>query len=238
MLFRHFSQIAAVIGTVSAAPKPAQLNYDDVILIGGDGTSAVMKEAEYAALVARDNLLQGPAPALPARSSSSSSEKNRRCDESNEIQVTSDTSFLNWDVAISPVVSAAGGGATVSIGRGYSLSNSISASAGVDVTLIENLLSMSMSLSYSETWTTEESQSFSYTVPDGQFGLVVSQPKVRRVVGNYISGCVDAPTKTAFTSDTYSSQSYGNLAWVEGVIRLCNSTTYPVPYCIGEGTHS
>ncbi|KAI5917491.1 hypothetical protein F4810DRAFT_717626 [Camillea tinctor] len=236
MLFRQLSQIAAVIGSVSAAPKPTQLSYDDVVLISGDGTSAIIKETEYAALVERDNLLQGPVPELSARSSSP--QKNRRCDESKEIQVTSDTSFLNWDVAISPVVSAAGGSATVSIGRGYSISNSVSATAGVDVSIIEDILSLSMSVSYSETWTTEESQTFSYTVPDGQFGVVVSQPKVRRVQGNYISGCVDDPTRTAFTSDTYFSQNYGNLAWVEGVIRLCNSTTYPIPYCIGEGSHS
>ncbi|KAI5925591.1 hypothetical protein F4810DRAFT_659200 [Camillea tinctor] len=189
-------------------------------------------------MVARDNL--GPAPAARELTSSPapSGKKARGCDESSEVQVLSDTSFLNWDVGISPVVSAQGGTATVSIANGYMLANSVSVSESVTVNSLEKLLAVMLQVSYTETWTTVETQTFTYTVPDGQFGLVVSQPKVRRVEGNYIYGCVDAPSKEAFTSDTYTSQNYGNLNWVEGVIRLCNSTTYPVPYCIGTGSHS
>ena len=76
-----------------------------------------------------------------------------------------------------------------------------------------------------------------YTVPEGQFGRIVSQPLTRRVQGYVYSGCTDSPSKETFMSDTYTSQSYGNLEWVQGVIRLCNSTTYPIPFCIGDGVH-
>ncbi|KAI1491715.1 hypothetical protein F5X96DRAFT_630134 [Biscogniauxia mediterranea] len=242
MLFRHLSQILAVVGTASAAPKPQYLNFDDVVLFNADGTTNIVKESEYQDLVARGHL-DAPAPrslppAAAAISSSSSGEKHRRCDDSNEVQITSDTSFLNWDVAMSPVVSAQGGDATVSVASGYSLANDVTVTQGVTVSSLESILQASLQVSYSQTWTSTETQTLLYKVPDGQFGLVVSQPRVRRVQGNYITGCVDDPVKNPFTSDTYTNQTYGNLNWVQGIIRLCNNTVYPVPYCIGEGTHS
>ncbi|GKT55919.1 hypothetical protein ColTof4_11668 [Colletotrichum tofieldiae] len=230
----RFSVLAAagLIGAAAAAPAPAPvaLNFDDVIVVGEDGTHQVMKSAEYDALQARAAL--APAPAIKSLESVS----RRGCEESTEVQVITDDQFLNWDVAISPVLSSIGGSATVSVANGYSIANSVSVTSGLTAT-VEGVLGMSLSVSYSETWTTTETQTLGFTVPDGQYGLVVSQPNVRRVTGNILSGCTDSPSKTEFTSDTYTSQSYGNLAWVKGVIRLCNSTTYPVPYCIGNGEH-
>ncbi|KAI0897404.1 hypothetical protein F4806DRAFT_399530 [Annulohypoxylon nitens] len=239
MQFRNLASFLAVVGAASAAPRPQSLNYDDVVILAEDGSYSVVKEAEYANIMARSNLQPASAPELAARAPSSASKNQRRCGNSDEVQVTSDTKFLNWDVAMSPVVSAQGGGASVTLSSGYSLANTMSVTATEGVT-IESILSVSLAVSYSETWTSTETQAFAYTVPDGQFGVVVSQPLVRRVEGNFLSGCVDAPDKKVpFTSDTYTSQTYsGNLNWVQGVIRLCNSTTYPIPYCIGEGSHS
>lgn len=94
-----------------------------------------------------------------------------------------------------------------------------------------------MSLTYSETWTTTETTTFTFNVPSGQYGLVVSNPYTHRVAGNVLSGCTDSPTSDAFTVDSYTSATYGSLSWVEGPITLCNSSTYPVPYCVGSGTH-
>ncbi|KAI1341212.1 hypothetical protein F5Y15DRAFT_414331 [Xylariaceae sp. FL0016] len=240
MLFHSYAHLLTFVGAVLATPTPQQLGFDDVVLLNADGSSSVMKDYEYSGLVARSHLRPAPRTDLSvARAETSGAKKlHRRCDDSNEVQVTSDTTFLNWDVPMSPVVSAQGGTASVSIASGYSLANSVSVSASETLTLLKDVLQASLSVSYTETWTTTETQTFQYTVPDGQFGLVVSQPSVRRVVGNYLSGCVDAQDSEAFTSDTYSSQAFGNLNWVQGVIRLCNSTTYPVPYCIGDGTHS
>lgn len=237
MQISTLAQLVALVGAVSAAPKaPAApvepLNFNDVILIGDDGHKLI-KMSEYEVLKSRGLLEeQSPAPAIKQRSKDA-----RGCEESEEVQVTSDTSFLNWDVPVSPVVSAAGGGVSVGVTSGYSISNSVTVTAGVSAT-IESVLGLTMSVSYAETWTTTESSTITYTVPANEYGLIVSQPMVRRVQGNYIAGCTDSPTTTAFTSDTYDSQSYGDLAWVKGVIRLCNSTEYPVPYCIGTGTHS
>lgn len=107
---------------------------------------------------------------------------------------------------------------------------------GVSATL-ESVLTMSMSITVSETWTTTETQTFTFNVPNGQYGVVVSNPYVHRLTGNVLSGCTDSPTTDAFTADSYTSETYGALSWVTGPITLCNSTTYPIPYCIGTGSH-
>lgn len=103
---------------------------------------------------------------------------------------------------------------------------------------LEKLLGVDMPGKGTWTWTTSDDQTFTFQVPQGQYGLVVSNPYVRRVTGNYISGCVDSPSYEPWQTTTYSTQSYTNMEWVEGPIRLCNSTTYPVPYCVGSGTHA
>ncbi|ORY68457.1 uncharacterized protein BCR38DRAFT_423313 [Pseudomassariella vexata] len=235
MQLTHLTGFLAAVGVAVALPSPAApLSFDDVVLINADGSSNVIKESEYNSLIAR-GILESPAAAAAAPAPAK--KERRACASSAETQVTSDTSFINWDVAMSPVVSAAGGGVSVGVTSGYSIANSLSVSETVGAS-IESVLSVSLSLSYTETWTTSESTSLTYTVPDGQYGLIVSQPKVRRIEGNYLSGCTDSPSSEAFVSDTYTSQSYGNLQWVTGVIRLCNSTEYPVPFCVGTGSHS
>jgi hypothetical protein len=159
------------------------------------------------------------------------------CDQSIEIQVTSDDTFVYWDVAISPVVSAAGGGFTVSVEAGYSLSNSVGVTNGVSAG-VEGFLSSSLLIDFSETRTTTQASSLVYDVLEGQFGVVVSQPRIRRVQGNLLTGCPNSPTAEPFSSSQYFSQQFGGLSWVEGTIRLCNSTEYPIPYCIGSNTRS
>lgn len=236
MQFATLAQLTVLMGVASAAPRPEDtpLSFDDIILFGESGETSVIKESQYQEIKARGLLQPASAPlAVKARTNNN----NKRCDESEEVQVLTDESFLNWDVAMSPVVSSSGGGVTVGVSSGYSIANSVQVTAGVSAT-IESVLGLTMSVSYSESWTTTEGSTISYTLPDNNYGLIVSQPMTHRVTGNYISGCTDSPTTTGFTSDTYTSQSYGNLEWVTGVIRLCNSTTYPVPYCIGTGSHS
>lgn len=106
----------------------------------------------------------------------------------------------------------------------------------VGVTL-ESILTASLALQYSNTYTTTDTQTFSFNVPDGQYGVVISNPYTHRVAGNVLSGCTDSPSSDAFQWDTYTSQSFGDLEWVQGPISMCNSSTYPVPFCVGSGTH-
>jgi hypothetical protein len=228
------STLLALISLASVSQAAATkkiLSPDEVIVLKTDGTSQVMKAADFHALET--------APAVTKHTSTSKRGLQRRgCEESTEVQVLSDKEFLNWDVAMSAVVSSLGGSVgTVSVTSGFSISNQVSVGVSFDVSLIESILGVSMSVDYSQSWTSDQQQSLSFEVPKDHHGIIVSQPYVRRVEGNVLSGCTNNPSKTSFVSDTYESQSYGNLEWVKGVIRLCSSKTYPIPFCNGEGSH-
>ncbi|KAK2009158.1 hypothetical protein LZ32DRAFT_538579 [Colletotrichum eremochloae] len=199
-----------------------------------------MKAHEWSEIERRAPLL----PPVPEEYSNNVVERSadvaRRddCEASSEVQILTDGYFTGPDIAMSPVVSSTGAISDVSIASGYQVSNTITVTAGGSLTVIEKVLELSLSVSYARQWTTSETTTLRFTMVANQYGLIVSQPSVRRVTGNLLSGCTDNPTAVPFLSDTYEDQSYGHLSWVKGVIRLCNSTVYPVPYCSGEGTHA
>ncbi|EKJ77357.1 hypothetical protein NXS19_010728 [Fusarium pseudograminearum] len=222
--------LLSIASVSQAAAAPKILSSDDIIVLKTDGTSQVMKAADLEALET--------APAVKNIAGSAKKDIQRRdCEDSTEIQVLSDKEFVNWDVAMSPVISSLGGSkATVSVTNGYTITNSLSVGAGFSIPLIKDILTASLSIDYSETWSSSQTQSLSFTVPEGHHGIIVSQPYVRRIEGNVIDGC-KGDAKEGFVSDSYESQAYGNLQWVKGIIRLCSSETYPIPYCNGEGEH-
>jgi hypothetical protein len=228
------STLLALISLVSVSQAAATnkiLSSDDVIVLKTDGTSQIMKAADLERLET--------APAIEARSTAKKDLQRRDCQKSTEIQVLSEKEFLNWDVAMSPVISSLGGAkATVSVTSGFSIANSLKVGVGFSIPVIKDILTSSLSIDYTQTWTSSQQQSLSFVVPDDHHGIIVSQPYVRRVQGRVIDGCTDAPDKSEFISDSYESQSYGDLQWVKGIIRLCTSKTYPIPYCNGEGSHN
>lgn len=233
------------LGLVSASNAAAvrrSLAADDVIVLGVDGSTQVMKATEFAALEARaaapaapeDLFSTSSAPMSPADESALS----RRCAYTREVQVLSDTEFLNWDVAMSPIISSVGGKGSVTVTAGSEISNTISVGASVSLASLDQIFGMSLSVETSETWSSSYEQSLTFEVPEGEHGLIVSQPYVRRIQGNVWQGCADNLQKIPFMSDSYTDRKFGdNLNWVAGLIRLCNSTSYPIPYCIGDGFH-
>lgn len=240
----YFIALALQAACLTAATPlaPRVLNFDEVAVVGLDGRMAIMNEAEYRQLEVRHQPLEPPSQTVERQLESLNHQlRQRDCDESSETQVISDTTFTNWDVPMSPIIGAQGGSATVAVSDGYSIANRLHIdSSGTIKTALKAILQAASA--YKETnmdttWTSTQSSSLTFQVPDGQYGLVVSQPLVRRVQGNIFSGCTDSWTQEEFTLDSYTSQSYGDLSWVQGVITLCNSTTYPVPYCNGEGFH-
>ncbi|KAH6892634.1 hypothetical protein B0T10DRAFT_528366 [Thelonectria olida] len=236
MLFPFFLAILGLISAAVAAPAPAPLGVDDVIVMKTDGTSEVMKATEFDALN-KASVAPARRDILPVAGGTS---LHRRCDESTELQVLTDEEFTDWDIAISPVSSSSAGEVRVSVASGYSVANAVAIGETTTVNLNSatlTLMSQALSITYTTTWTTTQDQSQIFLLPEGQYGVVVSQPYVRRVTGYVYSGCTDSPVKEEFTSNTYSSASYGNLQWVKGVIRLCANESYPIPYCNGQGEH-
>lgn len=226
--------ILGLVSVSNAAVIKRTLAADDVVVLGIDGTTRVLKDSEFAALEARATL---PGPLDSVNLTTTSNTIERRCHKTKEVQVLSDEEFLNWDVALSPVISSVGGTGSVTVSSGSSISNSISVGSSFSTSLDE-IFGMSLSIEVSQSWSSSYEQSLSFEVPADHHGLIVSQPYVRRVQGNVWSGCPDSLEKTPFTSDSYTDRTYGtNLQWVAGLIRLCSSKTFPVPYCNGEGTH-
>lgn len=230
MIPSTFLALISLVSVSQAAATNKILSSDDVIVLKTDGTSQIMKAADLERLET--------APAIETRNIAKKGLQRRGCEKSTEIQVLSEKEFLNWDVAMSPIISSLGGAkATVSVTDGFTVANSLKVGVGFSIPLITDILTSSLSIDYTETWTSSQQQSLSFVVPDEHHGIIVSQPYVRRVQGRVIDGCTDEPDKSEFISDSYESQSYGDLQWVKGIIRLCSSKTYPIPYCNGEGSH-
>ena len=239
-MFICLATLFAVVSFVSASPAPTLLAHDDVILYDGNGQPQVMKATEFDALQARDlSAAHDKAAMLSTAYPRRSGKLARGCEESTEVQVLSNTTFLAPDVAISPVISGENlTTASVSVTQGYSISNSLAVGYTEALTLMKDVLQVTLSVTYTETWTTTDSQTLSFNVPHDMFGVIVSQPYVREIKGNVLSGCTDSPTVNSFSSTAYSSQTYKDLSWVRGVMRLCTNESYPIPYCIGEGFHT
>ncbi|KAJ4394862.1 hypothetical protein N0V93_004082 [Gnomoniopsis smithogilvyi] len=237
MLFSAFA-ILAILGASQATPAPKVLEFDDVLLLREDGNHVVMKKWDYQIEEDKREVQRRRLGNKAARTSEGEVAKiSKKCEESTEIQVLEDTYFNDWDVAMSPVIGNTGSTiATVAVAKGYSIADAVSVTETVSATL-DKVFSASLALSYTNTYTTTDTQTFSFNVPNGQYGLVVSNPWVHRVSGNVLSGCTDSPTVDEFSSSSYTSQNYGDLEWVKGPIVMCNSSTYPVPYCIGQGEH-
>lgn len=233
-------------------PEPRILHYDDVILPRADGGYDIMKRWEWSHIELRmerearrqaeDNkraALSGATLSPWANLHMPSASKRDDCEESTEVQVLTDTNFTDVDVAMSPVIGGNGGQATVAVTKGYSVANSLTVGISETFTFIKDVFQASMSIDYGTTWTSTDTQTFTYWVTAGEYGVVVSNPFTRRLTGNVNTGCTDSPTSTTFSADSRSSQTYaGDLSWVRGPIYLCNSTVYPVPYCVGDGTHT
>ncbi|KAK2053103.1 hypothetical protein LY76DRAFT_668618 [Colletotrichum caudatum] len=239
---------AAAAAAAAVSVHPRMLNVDDVVLLSPDGNSRVMKAADYDALERAAAMAHAPAsaPLSPrgATTSSSSStsritRRRRGCEQSSELQTLSETTFVDWDVPMSPVVQAVGDNkAVVSIAPGYSVSNSLKIRARLRVRLEGIIHRIGRDMAWGTTWTTTEENTYRYTMTGGLYGIIVSQPYVRRVEGVLLSGCTDSPDVDPFEYDSYSNHTYGHLQWVTGVIRLCVNETYPIPFCVGQGFHS
>lgn len=121
MLFSTFT-LLALLGASQAKPAPKILDFDDVLYLREDGNHVVMKKwdvqlEEDKREVQRRKANIGRAPAAPAN-------VDKRCEESTEVQVITDTNFNDWDVAMSPVIGNTGSTiATVAIAKGYSVAD-------------------------------------------------------------------------------------------------------------------
>lgn len=120
--------LLSFLGAVQALVAPRILQFDDVIVPNDDGSYSVMKDFEYGIQKSKREMLNKRAIHSPPTAPSVAA-LDKRCDESTEVQVLTDTNFNNWDVAMSPVIANTGSNtATVAVTKGYSISNSLAVS--------------------------------------------------------------------------------------------------------------
>lgn len=251
MQSRNLFALLVLIGSTIAAPEPVPklepetapepFRHDDVILFNREGGYSVVKEAHFQSLIDKGEIEPAPPPTRtmniqPQRRSHGGNDKRQDdCEKSNEVQVVSEKNFIGWDVPMSPVVAALAATATANVMQGYSISNYLTFAGHASGSII--IVSVTLDISYMRQWTSTQAITFLFQVPAGNYGIVVSEPWTRRIDGFLLTGCTDNPENISFQSDSYYSKSYGLLDWVDGAIRLCLSTVYPIPFCIGDGHH-
>ncbi|OLN97792.1 hypothetical protein CCHL11_02516 [Colletotrichum chlorophyti] len=216
------------------------LEHDDVIMYGVNGEYKIIKEAEFNSLTTAGILTYGGDDKVEARDLSETIaeiEARQNCPGLNsEFTTTSTADFLDWDVQISPVVGAQQAPVTLTVSRGYSIANTIQ--IGGNIGLSYKYISGQIGVDVSRTWTTTDTTLIAYTVPQGNYGVIISQPWTHRIYGDIYTSCTtDNWKKTSFMASSHKSASYGNLNWVTGVFRMCANKKYPIPFCNGKGSH-
>lgn len=139
---------------------------------------------------------------------------------------------------MSSVLHATSASTTVSVTEGYSITNTISVGVSATFDIISDYLSTTFNINYSESWASSYSAAYTFSIPQGKYGVVVSNPLTTRHSGFVDIGCIGESERTYFQGDSYNSKAYGGLSWVDGTISLCTGDTYPVPMCLGGGTLS
>ncbi|KAL2068619.1 hypothetical protein VTL71DRAFT_14956 [Oculimacula yallundae] len=244
-----FSSILITIimaaGLVSSATIPKRTLTADEIIVYGRDRIEIMNKTTYAALK-YDTFIGRPAPIHPSLLDSSdslttapnpsNSALHKRCDEITVFHPNPVQTFLDWDVLMSSIIHATGSSATVSVTEGYSISNTVTATAGLSAAIPQTFLTASLGISYSETWTSTYSASYTFGVPDGKYGAIVSNPLTTRHSGMVDTGCVGEATRAYYQGDSYTSKASGGLSWVDGTISLCLGDEFPLKRCLGEGT--
>ncbi|TQS34245.1 hypothetical protein Golomagni_05379 [Golovinomyces magnicellulatus] len=160
----------------------------------------------------------------------------KRCVQHQVVTMKPVERFVDWDVLMSGVILAPPNRtASVNVGEGYRMTNKLNVPASISRKFIETFLSKALKVGFDDVWTTTSGTGFAFTIPPGYFGAIVSNPMTTRYSGYLDSGCIGSSERTEFSSDTYTSQDFEGLSWVEGVIGLCVGKTFPLPRCIGDG---
>lgn len=95
---------------------------------------------------------------------------------------------------------------------------------------------MSFGIDYSQSWESEYSAQYTFEIPEGKIGAVVSNPTTTRNTGKVYKGCLgEQYLSSTYSGDSYQSRAFGGLSWVDGVISLCTGDNFPLMRCIGEG---
>ncbi|RKF71481.1 putative celp0028 effector like protein [Golovinomyces cichoracearum] len=225
--------------TSSSSQKKSLLSADDLVFFNKDGRAEIVNREKYMAQMRKTPIAtqeQHYNNETESEDDIMKSSIRKPCTEYNVFTMKRAEEFVDWDVIMSGVVLAPPNRtASISISESYRISNKINVPAGIRGKIIEKFLTKALKIGFDNVWTTTKNTGFTFTIPPGKYGAVVSNPLTTRHSGYLDSGCIGSSERTEFSSDSYSSKNFEGLSWVEGVIGLCVGKTFPLPRCIGEG---
>lgn len=261
----HFYLPVFALALVSAAAPLStdqlsniELQFDDAIVVLSDGETHVMKQNEVEASTAEFNNLaaedwisapkDGPTlvglnTTVEDPNATKSTELSRRAGAGNAQLVVPlpNLDFINWDVAMSPIIQAKDNPASLALSAGQYVANGFTAGGSASLKLVPDFLDMEGHYDRTKTTTATLTGTITFVIPKGKYGIIVSQPRTLRVRGYTWSGRPGGSSADYWQFDFYNDKSYslngGTLKWVEGIITTCTSTTYPIKFCKGNGSH-
>ncbi|KAK7402654.1 hypothetical protein QQX98_011601 [Neonectria punicea] len=252
MLFPTFVSLV-LAGTVSAAPYERALNstkwtpdhilQPDEVILYGEGRMEVVHKNVYHDLIESEGcsfdvpevdkefLGRTPPP------NNATADKRDECELTNAVVSDRSSTFVDWDLQMSPVVIGTGtNGIDVYVSSGYSVSNGITVSGGADWTVVKDKLGLSLGIDYTRTWTTQTVINIKGTVPNGASGVMITKPIKTRRYGRALRGCLGAQKETGtWMADSYDEGSYSGVKWVSGAITMCTKNEFPLSRCTGSG---
>ncbi|KAJ3102881.1 hypothetical protein HDU96_009468 [Phlyctochytrium bullatum] len=154
--------------------------------------------------------------------------------------ITSAEMFAGSDKALSPVYGTGfkiGSMAGV-VSEGYSVTESVAQGVISTLTLLSTV-----GFAYDQSWKFPKQTIVTPTVSKA-YGIYVVNPLTRRTSGymNYYFDSADGDACNTFDAqDRFEKMdrlfSGGVYNFVKGTYRLCESDSFPIPFCIGEGVH-
>lgn len=218
------------------------LSADEVILFNNEGRVEIMSRSESLKFtgglpVARKEQRYANFTLDIDEDINTENKIQKRCKRQKVFTMKPAETYVNWDVAMSGVIRAPPhSNATINVASGYWIGNSLSVSIPATLDIIKEFLSASLGISYGRTWTTTYSAGYTFLIPAGKYGAIVSNPIATRHSGYVDLGCLGNSKRVEFSGESYRSKSYSDMAWVDGIIGLCLGDTYPLPRCTGKGT--
>ncbi|POS87015.1 hypothetical protein EPUL_003606, partial [Erysiphe pulchra] len=216
------------------------LSADEVILYNSEGRVEVVPRSESLKYtgglpVAKAEQRYANFVANADEETNTGNKIEKRCRRQKVFTMKPAETYVNWDVAMSGVIRAPPhSNASINVASGYWIGNSLSVSIPSAVDVVKDFLTTTLGISYGRTWTTTYSAGYTFVIPAGKYGAIVSNPVATRHTGHMDLGCLGNSKRTEFSWESYESKSHSGMAWVDGIIGLCLGDTYPLPRCLGN----
>ncbi|TID24316.1 celp0028 effector like protein [Venturia nashicola] len=219
---------------ISRGPPPNSYPHLTHDVNGIKGVNQLLTERE--AIKKRDSLK--PSATVPTKAGPQERDVEKRACTSHKLAVDHTSKFLQWDVPMSRVIHAAAAQSTVILTDGFQLANALSIAQSAAFDFVPDFFTSTTKVEWTRTWTTTTTLAYSFPVPKGQWGIVVSNPQTERHFGEVWEGCIgQMRLVSTYSGDSYTDHSYGGLSWVEGTITACTARKYPIPKCVGTGVN-